>query len=139
MGKLTQQQIAPRLGRAAEHLALAWILRNHDVWATQMADASGIDLLVQRTVDTSRTLRIQVKAVFKIAGRRVVNLKKTNGSRYTPKDVDWVLAVDLESRTFWLLPTHLTSDLGRLSLGRKYSGYAHGWDDAAVEFGGRVK
>ena len=139
MRNLTQQQSAPRIGRAAEFAVMAWLLRNHDVWATQMADASGVDLLVQLTVDTSRTIRVQVKTVFQIEGKRVVNLKKTNGSRYQAKDVDYVVAVDLAALVFWVLPTRLTQGVGRLRLGAKYIGYAHEWESAATEFGGRVK
>lgn len=136
MSKKPQQHTAARTGRAAEFLALAWILRNHDVWATQMPDSSGIDLLIQLTVNTRRTIRIQVKSVFYIDGRRVVNLKKTNGSTYSPEDVDYVLAVDMDSHIFWLFPSQLTARFGRISLGKKYSGYALGWNDSSLMFGG---
>jgi hypothetical protein len=135
----TQQQNAPRIGRAAEFLALAWLLRNHDVWATQMPDSSSVDLLVQLTVNTREAIRIQVKSTFQIDGHRTVNLKKTDGSRYTRDDVDYVIAVDQEHLLFWVLPVHLTSQVGRLRLGGKYSGYAHDWSMSAPEFGGWVK
>jgi hypothetical protein len=126
----SQQQNAARIGRSSEHLVIAWLLRNTDTWVTQMPDSSGIDLLVQRTVNTARTYRLQVKTVFFAGGYRAVNLCRTDGSKYTERELDWIVAVDLDSQTFWMLPTHLTQKFGRLRLTAKYSGYAHRWDDA---------
>lgn len=132
-----QQHNAARRGRQAEYLAAAWLL-GHDVWVSIMPDAASTDLMVQRRDFPQRRLSIQVKAVYHKTERgrtfRTVNTSRSDGSVYDSGLVDYVLAVDLDTLTFWLLPAKLGKT--RLRLTGKYSGYAYGWGDRSSVFGG---
>lgn len=138
--KLRQQEIAPRLGRAAEHMAASWLLRNNDVWVCTMPDAASVDMVVVPRERPSKRYSVQVKAVFDAGGtHRTVNVAKSSGVRYDPAEVDYVLAVDMVAVMFWLIPVRALNGAGRVRLGKKYSGYAHGWHDPCVVFGGWAK
>lgn len=138
--KLRQQQLAPRLGRSAEHLAAAWLLRNNDVWVCNMPDAASVDMVVVPRDRPSKRYSVQVKAVFDAGGtHRTVNVAKSSGVRYDRDEVDFVLAVDLEAVMFWLIPVSALGTAGRVRLGKKYSGYLLGWHDPCPVFGGWAK
>ena len=97
-----------------------------------MPDASSIDMLVMQQADNTRTIRVQVKAAYisKRSNKLVVNLTKSDGSKYTSADVDFVLAVDVERQMFWVLPIVLASKFGRVNLNNRFSGYQHDWFDS---------
>jgi len=130
--KPSQQSAAARIGRAAECLVAAWFLLRHPVWVSIMPDASSIDMLVMQQADNTRTIRVQVKAAYisKRSNKLVVNLTKSDGSKYTSADVDFVLAVDVERQMFWVLPIVLASKFGRVNLNNRFSGYQHDWFDS---------
>ena len=134
--KASQQQGAARLGRAAECLVASWLLLRHDVWVSIMPDASSVDMLVTRRAMPERILRLQVKATYDRGGRKLVNLSKTSGLKYTAEEVDFIVAVDVEARIFWVLPVALTSKFTRLTLGERFSGYAYDWHDRHAVIGG---
>lgn len=131
----SQQQSAARLGRAGELLVGAWFLLRHDVWVSIMPDASSVDMLVQRRT-SDRILRMQIKATYARKGRTMVNLAKTNGDKYTAEEIDYVVAVDVEQRVFWVLPVSLAGKFTRLTLDERYVGYRYGWFDRHVIIGG---
>jgi len=138
---MRQQELAPRLGRAAEHVVAAWLLRNNDVWVSAMPDAASVDLVVVPRARPDKRYSIQVKMVFdaksKAGQHRTVNVSKASGIRYNPSEVDFLVAVDIESLTFWMIPVRALKNLGRVRLGKKYSGYALGWHDTCPVFGMR--
>jgi len=133
----SQQQSAGRIGRVAEHIVAAWILRNHDAWVSIMPDAASVDLLVQVRANPMRVLRVQVKAVYTTAaGFRTVNLTKSDGSRYTESDIDFIVACDPDTLTNWVFPVSFARRFGRLRLRKLWSGYAYGWSEESPMFGG---
>lgn len=133
---VSQQQSAARVGRAAEYLFMAWLLLRHEnVWVSKMPDASSVDLLLQRN-GKKRVLRLQIKMTYtsKI-GKRLVNLAKSDGSKYTPDEIDFLVAIDTEHAVFWILPVSLASKFGRITLDGRYSGYAYDWHDKHAVLG----
>lgn len=125
----SQQQNAARIGRSAEKLVAAWLLLRHDVWVSEMADASSLDMLVQKGNDAQRLVRLQIKATFLRKGKTAVDLRKSSGAKYTVAEVDFVVAVDLERAVFWVLPIALAGKFTGIQLDKRYSGYAYDWYD----------
>lgn len=132
--KQSQQKSAARVGRAAELLFASWVLYRHNTWVSIMPDASSVDMLVLRQhkpdQDRPREIAVQIKTVYQRRGKTVVNLRKSDGSRYTDKEVDFVAAVDMERAIFWLLPIALACKYTGLQLDKRFSGYAYDWFDS---------
>ncbi len=132
--KQSQQRRAARMGRAAQYAAMAWLLRNNDVWVSDLPDASPIDLVVVPRANPRRRLSVQVKMAYRKAGakRLTVNLTRADGSRYDGSEVDLVVAVDLSGMNFWVLPVGLLNGQGRIVLGDKYVPCGFTWDQAVT-------
>jgi hypothetical protein len=132
--KLSQQQMAARMGRAAEYAAMAWLLRNNDVWVSDMPDAASTDLMVVPRRNPRRRLSVQVKMAYRKRGTKklCVNLSKADGGRYNADEVDFVLAVDMAALHFWVLPVGMLAGQSRIVLGDKYVGCGYTWDQAVI-------
>lgn len=127
---MSQQQRAPRVGRAAACLAMAWLLKNHDVWVSELPDASSIDAVVIPRLRPEKRFTVQFKAAFRRKGERklCVNVSTSDGRRYAAREVDAVIAVDLKSLTFWVLPVPALQGQGRIVLGEKWLTCAYSWE-----------
>lgn len=122
------------MGRAAQMVGMAWLLRNHDVWVSEMPDASQVDAVVIPNARPEKRFAVQFKLAYRKKGAKklVVNLTRADGKRYAARAVDAVIAVDLATLTFWVLPVATLGGQGRIVLGEKWVSCAYTWDQGMV-------
>jgi len=122
----TQQQNAGRVGRVAEHLAAAWLLRHNNVYVSIMPDPSDCDLVV--LFPDGDIASIQVKAAYWSSRNcMMANCASSRGQLY--RNVEYLLIVDMASGPgdhFYLIPTTVVRERSHLRLAR-YQRYRCFW------------
>jgi hypothetical protein len=105
--------------------------RGWDAFRPVREDSDCDILLCTRGVEMPPA-RVQVKRVYyDRTGHRTINLRRRDGSRYRAKQVDYIAAVEVSSRTIWLIPfdvpglwnVKLAKPKGRLRLTDAWKGY----------------
>lgn len=113
-------------GMAAQLLMEAYTLEmGWDLYRPVREDST-CDLLIDRSDILER---VQVKRVFLERGRPCVNLRRSNGVLYRRGEVDLLAAVDVDTRTIWLIPfSDLVNEktgniICHLGLGKRWAPY----------------
>lgn len=117
-------------GKVAELLFLQVALEQGWDVALPVSEDAAYDVLVDEVGD-GKFARVQVKRTWEKNGALVVNLVRSDGSRYRRTDCDYLAAVDPYTQRVWYLPwdtvytytrKRITSDMDVALLGEDYDG-----------------
>lgn len=90
-------------GKVAELLFLQVALEQGWDVALPVSEDAAYDALVDES-GNGKFARVQVKRTWEKNGALVVNLVRSDGSRYRSTDADYLAAVDVYTRRVWFLP-----------------------------------